>query len=99
MKHTPGPWVHKRDDLLNDYDNPGTHWNARNIWSPGYSTIAHVIMQHNDDGESEANARLIEAAPDLLEACQMLLTLSLPRDVSGRAMVDRARAAIEKATS
>lgn len=48
---------------------------------------------------SEAEARLIAAAPELLEACKGLLTCSLPIDASGKAMVDHAVAAIAKATS
>lgn len=37
---------------------------------------------------------LLLAAPELLEACELLLMCSLPNDVSGRAMVDKALAAV-----
>lgn len=48
--------------------------------------------------EPLANARLIAAAPDLLEACKLLLRCSLPNDVSGREMIRKAWLAVEKAT-
>lgn len=60
-KHTPGPWV-------------ACNNNGYSIWrvtSPVYRansasrTIAEVV---GDSAETEANARLITAAPDLLEA-------------------------------
>jgi len=47
-----------------------------------------------------ANARLIAAAPDLLEACQTLATLRDTDDwiATGRLAVKQARDAIAKAT-
>ena len=90
-KHTPGPW----------YPLPGRH----NI-SIRYKTgdkdlpminVASVRGQYSDGcpyGTSEGNARLILAAPELLEALQAVVR------VADRATVefDMARAAIAKAT-
>lgn len=69
-KHTPGPWT-----VRLDYDNnitqqkPGRHtirsndgWNLERIWE-GVGT-SYTKEQ------ADANARLIAAAPELLQACK-----------------------------
>ena len=75
-KHTPGPWHVKGDTVPTAhvvstdtivamcYHAKITGWNNANI--PG---------SHPDGPgqiESKANAKLIAAAPDLLEACQLI---------------------------
>ena len=81
-KHTPGPW--------------GYAWagGIALVFQKGEATIASI--PYDDDNEIpqvEANARLIAAAPDLLEALQGVLR------VADRATVefDAARAAIANA--
>ena len=89
--HTPGPWEMRR--LIDKDGIP-------------YATLyeAHIdigpcmIWAPVGNEEQEANARLIAAAPDLLEACKLLLMCSLANDVSGREMIRKARLAVEKAT-
>ena len=68
--HTPGPWT--------------VHWgmaqggeghfimDSRDLQQ--FSHIATVTF-HDDENDTKANARLIAAAPELLEACQMLVAL------------------------
>lgn len=91
-KHTPGPWV--VDDLGDEHFLRTNHrWGIGAESSPAY----RVAKVEGMGGESEATARLIAAAPELLEACKTLLMLSLPRDVSGERMVREARRAVEKA--
>lgn len=69
-KHTPGPWYVDEDM------RPGMSWN-RHIHSDRNTTIC--FMAHSDgkaEEMDEANARLVAAAPDLLEAlkaCQLEL--------------------------
>lgn len=58
VKHTPGPWEAWKDDegawgILKD------HAFLTTAFDPDFGMVA---------GSSEANARLIAAAPDLLEA-------------------------------
>lgn len=59
-KHTPGEWT----VLEWEVDRGGTDWN---VWGPKGSN--HVTDDNlRGDYGSEADARLIAAAPDLLEA-------------------------------
>jgi len=73
-KHTPGPW------------KPTRYWqdhNVGNFWTcdieslaGGVSHICRVQAGHNTNEAYElcrANANLIAAAPDLLEACKNFL--------------------------
>ena len=67
-KHTPGPWVAD--------DNEGfSMWKIYSRMSPSGSwvqgpCVAKVI---GDSAEADANARLIAAAPELLEALEKAL--------------------------
>jgi hypothetical protein len=69
-KHTPGPWEVDEDD------RPGMSYNRQIIAKAnnpaGYGTVC--FMAHGwDGGQDKANARLIAAAPELLEALRGLL--------------------------
>lgn len=96
-KHTPGPWVTNRQSGI-------TY-----IWQAGTeNTVAKVYADVNED--SEANARLIATAPELLWWLEYTCNLldRLPRlsdcgriDAPGEAysVLRDARAAIAKATN
>lgn len=94
--HTPGPWV--TDDVYQDDI-------ARYVMSdllPFPHTIARLELGQ-DRAEQEANARLIAAAPDLLEACKLIVSaLDAVRPASAVRnewlQINVARAAIAKAT-
>jgi len=65
-RHTPGPWMVRRQRIF----NPAL---------TGAGDIAHVFKKgaredsnFAPDQESQANARLIAAAPELLEICLLL---------------------------
>lgn len=64
MKHTPAPWLvaakteHEHSDLGIIADN---------------RFVALSMNNPQRDGEREANARLIAAAPDMLEALKAML--------------------------
>ena len=87
MSHTGGPW-----DLV---------W-----WGNEQYPFPLSILANNDGdwvsrgGEvsSEANARLIAAAPDLLEACDFALTTFVGMDKGNTIAANFCRAAIAKAT-
>lgn len=82
MSHTPGPWA------VGD---------KRGVWAgpvvmadSGRRGIAFVC------GESDANARLIAAAPDLLDAVEELLIYLADWDDPDNDTCQRARAAVAK---
>ena len=89
MKHTPGPW---RTFVWNEF--------------AGEAVISHVtVITDNKDiakfsrwtDEVMANARLIAAAPDLLEALEMLAAVDFGADGSVERGALLARIAIAKA--
>lgn len=70
-KHTPGPWYVDQDE------RPGMQWN-RHIHSQT-ADYAVCFMAHSDGKDparDEANANLIAAAPNLLEALRDLLAVN-----------------------
>ena len=87
QKHTPGPW---RIEMKDNY---------MKLYMPASRLDGDVARGY----VGEANARLIAAAPELLEACEALARLCErfgvnPVTVSGGpSSLDRARAAIAKA--
>jgi len=93
MRHTPGPW-----EIEDHY-----HFSYRWISGPKHSQLAQVVWCMEDEDRSpecEANAHLIAAAPDLLDALCYLLEASSGQGPHEQwlAAMDQARAAIEKAT-
>lgn len=89
-KHTSGPWIVVLGSVRHQYDTV-----ERVVAANG-----RRVMQGNHpfraDEEQLANARLIAAAPELLEAVWGLLRLAQSR-VSGDPAITKALAAIEKA--
>lgn len=96
MNHTPGPWRF----------NDNTQWWKTNPYSvtvrkPGVSsaTVANIPERATiTPEERQANARLIAAAPDLLEALQTLPQSLAATDEDLNRWTEKARAAIVKAT-
>ena len=90
-KHTPGPWVHSitGSRMTDEYSQPFA------VFQEGHSNMIAGVFGDVSGGEEVAreNARLIAAAPDLLEALKGVLR------VADRATdeFDAARAAIAKA--
>lgn len=86
--HTPGPWKNERN---------GNYWSVlgpdRNLHGDGItsSPVAAIVQT---SPEAAANARLIAAAPDLLNA---LKRMSFEFDDSKSTACKIARKAIEKA--
>lgn len=83
-KHTPGPWT------IDDISAEGGGWESIVILSKiqrddhNFHHVCSVDWGGSDDdepaigeisGEDRANARLIAAAPELLEACEGLLQI------------------------
>ena len=73
MSYTKGPWTF-RPNPCECHDCSASHWIDGPPDAPGATIgkpIAEVREYHK--GESEANARLIAAAPDLADALEALL--------------------------
>lgn len=99
VKHTPGPWAAVRNSSFWEIQpaNAGvgdTPFNIGDVCasSPGFP----------DSGLQEANAKLIAAAPDLLDACVVAIghmTGGMDGDWRNCDPVETLRAAIAKAQS
>ena len=91
-KHTPGPWY-----ALRGQRNISIRYKTGDGLLPMVN-VASVRGQFPTDcpyGSSEANARLIAAAPELLEALQFVMTASGEQLSTA---FEQAEAAIAKAT-
>lgn len=86
--HTPGPWKTHAQGDANEYftlKNDG-HWLA----AIKFNGEMYVV-------EQEANVRLIDAAPELLEACETALMNLAPAYSSDHLVIKRLKNAITKA--
>lgn len=100
-KHTKGPWVVRREGRSTVYGAV-----EASLRPYTWQEVAACGPTEAGSEQQEANARLIAAAPELLEACQLLVSwLDLPQDAPMTDMVvgcgeaeRKARAAILKAT-
>lgn len=102
-QHTPGPWVGKVDGIYPETDWSADHEHASTaswvaINAPNGSTVALATITGWNDDKLEANARLIAAAPDLLQALEYIGRFIDPTAKDAETMVKHARTAIAKAT-
>ncbi|EML3184632.1 hypothetical protein ACIUZ0_37050 [Pseudomonas aeruginosa] len=88
-KHTPGPWHVGGPNKCTIYDKHGQRL---------ANSFEGVMATQRTDSECEANARLIAAAPELLDALVNLLPLISPLKAEIQ-QVANASAAIAKATA
>ena len=92
-KHTPGPWtMHPRFD-----DGAEVRSLASVAWCSVASTHGASGSQIIDVAEARANARLIAAAPDLLEALERLFRWGSWPSEEHKQDMELARTAIAKA--
>jgi hypothetical protein len=104
QKHTPGPWTAKDESgqYFCDHD-----WHAESdsaslscsapIHANG-EVVAIAVTEGWSDAKIDANARLIAAAPDLLDALESLVEGMDASGIKG-SYLESARAAIAKARS
>jgi len=75
-KHTPGPWAIRWPDFAAQestyHDQREFYCPSASISGPDWSQFAlvYVMVQGAPDETGKANAALIAAAPDLLNACE-----------------------------
>ena len=100
-KHTQGPWSFYTTPQPNGCPIVGSNQGLM------VCMLAHTVNQQEQRAEALANARLIAAAPELLEALQLIVTWNRdhaqdeygnPDRAESWACVKAARAAIAKAT-
>ena len=103
--HTPGPWqVYKGPMNMDGGLNPFFRGIVALLKHSGEDDDVCVILDRNEEAHDyEANARLIAAAPELIEALQDLVDWQngppLPSYVKGwTESMEKATAAIAKAT-
>ena len=90
-RHTPGPWViarmsHSQIYVTQPQDRPDR--------TPGYYAEVRRFTPNHD--EVEANARLIAAAPDLLEALEDVVKQVLGAEADMWLDIKQARVAIAR---
>lgn len=90
MSYTPGPWV------ASDHHS-GMGWRIETD-APGYHNDGWIIASEMLGPDAADNARLIAAAPDLLEALEAIMGERWSPAGRSEHVSDLARAAIAKAT-
>ena len=85
-KHTPGPWSWGTDPMENICDI------TLDIDATGYSILRCCVKP------LEPNARLIAAAPELLEALELAHAMLSGANMNANVVEQKVRAAIAKAT-
>jgi hypothetical protein len=86
MSHTPGPWI------------VVTGSGGWRVNATGHREVAATSHSAFSGSEDRNNARLIAAAPDLLEALERLLQSGDVRDAADAGALKQARAAIARVT-
>ena len=96
--HTKGPWLIREGFDPDDWEIYPMRDGPPDVGE--WTELAVVPGHWGDDEELEANARLIAAAPDLLEALERLLAAAEKTTFSDQfpQECENARAALSKAT-
>jgi hypothetical protein len=107
--HTPGPWFVETAGEATDIGHKHVQWlryeisAGSNQWNHESYCLVGSISNANNSDQNQANARLIAAAPDLLEALRDVLKyVDYAQRVASPGFyqigIDKARAAIAKVT-
>lgn len=108
MQHTPGPWKMDQGGYERKYDD-GTPWRTQIVGTEAGETIAEVYVpkgEHWYHPTTQANSKLICAAPDMLSALEALFENcamihkyggEISNQKEADAAIEAARAAIAKA--
>lgn len=99
-KHTPGPWMRGHDESGRDFEVRASNGRKIVAMRVDENRAKSISEWGQCKKENEANARLIAAAPELLEALREMLTCygDCGADAGGFKHLQRARAAIATAT-
>ena len=77
MKHTPGPWI----AVSNFEGGPFYIYSHMKSTNSDSVPIAVTKADSREHVDAHANARLIAAAPELLEACEIMMEALLKSQV------------------
>ena len=89
-KHTPGPWIlRSAGELLNEIPHPFDFVEV--------SKQRYITTEGKSEREANANARLIAASPDMLNALLDVLNFWDDPDMSMSELKGRVRDAVAKA--
>ncbi len=99
-KHTPGPWKALPEEVSRPYirirgTQLGCRYKVANVFCPNYENVSDREVD-----ETRANARLIAAAPGLIEALELLLpfvTGNYWPGIEADPAIDKAQAIYKKA--
>jgi len=94
-KHTPGPWYYSGGDSLAIF-HPTEIGTRLAVVDQTFSGSGWQVTAND---EWEANAKLIAAAPELLDALENLLVSLNSYDEKDLDAINQAKEAIKKATS
>lgn len=70
QSHTPGPWIAVQTNLV----TTKRAWYSGDLGTLKHAFQATISLQEGEE-QAKANARLIAAAPDLLEAAERFLAV------------------------
>jgi hypothetical protein len=100
-KHTKGEWLIRDSEMMtftNGVHRTKTIYHNHNEWG-GNETIA--VVMGNPSGNLEANAKLIAAAPELLEGlkkCVRIFSSIYPPELPADHWLEQIKQVIKKAT-
>ena len=95
IKHTPGPW--QFDEVATTCGRAFRIGAGEMLKAGKGCCIIYDDYHGNPENERKANARLIAAAPDLLDACDFALTILEGMGNGSGGAANACRAAIAKA--
>jgi hypothetical protein len=94
--HTSGPW--RTNGFAIDSETSRRDYGHKYKPDMRSRPVAQIISVSGEDEENKANARLIAAAPELLEALQDAMKVAIHEEHPFRSWHNKAKAAIAKAT-
>ena len=98
MKHTKGNWVAIKNESFWEVNSVESYEENKNIFSVNVLLYDSKVRHLHLSEENEANAKLIASAPELLEACILVLKETCHHDLEQH-VYDKLNNAIKKATS
>ena len=98
-QHTPGPWAVGYSSPTDEDNCCLAVWRKADLDYGFGSVVCKISPMKQMDDTDHANANLIAAAPDLLDALKELLNEEIMKDdLLSRIAINKAKSVIKKAT-